>query len=632
MVSTTQVAELIAAAEKRYERTRSRLVETEIEGIGPLYAIDVRDNSVSLTQDFKRFAGAYAGFIVQPFFRQADPIQNMDFVPGRYLEWPTAKLDQVRQLAQTYRDYATGSGQSFDPRIRGTLLRMAQQNLARLVESSFINAARQREYRGSRAGQGKEGMEPGLANNLAARAANLAAVGKLFRQLSQEGEGSDFGGAPELAAREIIQLLEQIEFSLFFDDPYQPVVTGIGHWVSNGTAGKPLGSDYSNPSERLTVLREYVRIQYLGLVIPLLDSLANVGYQNGSDEIVTRWKRLREVVDSYDKGAVGNSLFEFERYVLALSKLREADACNTFLDERPLPITRSDYFSQKLTQLDHVLVLNCESKYAERRRRQYESFAAWFNNTAAGHMPFASKLAGRGLAPMSVEQFQRVIVRYNTFRQQTERSGKEFPAWSEDIANYLLRMDQIARQFSVKQDLGTSSQNNANLLKSASAADGSRPDIPVRALITFRAARSDEVGADQIIGWSLSSAHRNYSPRGNVLFEWRVGEPIEIRLRWASESPASPLPTTAKSANYSVNERTAIFRYSGDWALIDMLDRHLVKGSGGLLQFDIPTQGIEGRSIARAYFAFASPEEGAIWMPDFPVEAPAFRNSVSERP
>lgn len=632
IVSTAQVVELIAAAEKRYERIRSRLVETEIEGIGPLYVIDVRDNSVSLTQDFKRFASAYALFMAQPFLRQPDPVQKIELVPGQYLEWPTAKLDQMRQLAQTYRDYAAGSGQSFDPRIRSNLLRMAQQNQVRLMESAFVNATRVRDDSSAGAGRVQEGMARGVASSLATRAANLAVVGKFFRQMSQEGGASDFGGATELAAREMLRLLEQIELSLFFDDPYQPVVTGIGHWVRNGSAGKSLGSDYSNPAERLAVLREYVRVQYTGLVTPLLDSLANIDHQDGSDEIAARWKRLREVIDSYDKGAAGNSLFELERYVLALGKLRDADACNAFIDERPLPIQRSDYFSQKLTQLDHVLVLNCDSRYAERRRRQYESFAVWFNNMAAGRMPFASKLGTNGPAPMSAEQFQRVIIRYNEFRQQLERGDKEANAWSNDIADFLARMDQIARQFSVRQNSSISSQNNTAIPKSTGVAEVSRPEIPVRARIAFRVARSDEVGADQIIGWSLSSAQRSYTPRGNVLFEWRVGEPIEIRLRWASESPVSPLPTTARSADYSVSERTAIFRYTGDWALMNMLDRHQVKGSRGLLQFDIPTLEAEGRSTARVYLAFSSPEENATWIPDFPVEAPAFRNGVSERP
>lgn len=632
IVSTAQVVELIVAAEKRYERTRARLVETELEGIGPLYAIDTRDNSVTLNQDFKRFASAYAIYMAQPFLRQPDPLQKIDLAPGQYLEWPTGRLDQMRQMAQNYRDYTAGSGQSFDPRIRANLLRLAQQNQGRLVEAAFVNSAHVRYDSGAGAGSVKEVRERGIASGLAARAANLAAVGKFFRQISQDGTTGDFGGATELVVRETLRLLEQVELSLFFDDPYQPVVTGIGHWVSNGSAGKSLASDYSNPAERFAVLREYVRVQYAGLVAPLLDNLTNIGHREGSDEIVARWKRLRDVIDSYDKGAAGNSLFELERYVLALSKLRDADACNAFIDERPLPIQRSDYFSQKLTQLDHVLVLNCDQRYTERRHRQYESFAAWFNNTAAGRMPFASHHGTTGRSPLSAEQFQRVIVRYNEFRQQMERGGRETNAWPDEIAQYILRMDQIARQFSVKQNSGMANQGNTGTPKAVSAVDVSRPEIPVHARITFRAARSDEVGADQIIGWSLSSAQRSYTPRANALFEWRVGEPIEIRLRWAAESLVSPLPATAKSADFAVNERVAIFRYGGDWALMDLLDHHQVKGSGGLLQFEIPTLGPAGRSVAKIYIALSSPEENAAWLPDFPVEAPLLRNGASERP
>jgi type VI secretion system protein ImpL len=389
-----------------------------------------------------------------------------------------------------------------------------------------------------------------------------------------------------------------------------------------------------NAKERLVSSREYVRLQYAAAALPLLEYLTAEASRVAPNDVVLRWTRLREAIEGYEKGNLSNGIYELERYVLSLAKLRGANECVSFLEERQLPVQRGDYFSKQLINLDETVTSGCEQRITQGQRQSYENFAKWFNSTIAGRPPFSSNGWYGGHAALAIPQFERLLSRYSELRQPMLADTKNEDSWPTDVGVFIARMDQLAAYFLTPKSLNKPAVKNPNgPAKLAIRNDDVRSDMPFRARLEFRSGRRHEAGADQIMDWSISSGARRHTSRGTDLFQWKIGEPIEVQLRWAADSPVSPLALQSKIYNYTASERIASFKYSGDWALFELLEKHksdvLDTDSGVGLFFPVPTLGPQGRQDAKAFISLHSPDGINALVPDFPPVAPLYPRNGS---
>jgi type VI secretion system protein ImpL len=97
-------------------------------------------------------------------------------------------------------------------------------------------------------------------------------------------------------------------------------------------------------------------------------------------------------------------------------------------------------------------------------------------------------------------------------------------------------------------------------------------DLDVR----WRTDRGAELGADQVIEWSMLAGNQQISYPGedNHRLRWTLGQPVKLALRWAknaAQRPADdPLQTTL-----AVYEYEAGWEYQGPWALLRLLRTHV---------------------------------------------------------
>lgn len=638
VVPTGQMIDLTALLEKRFENLRTDMLRTESEGVGLLFAADAREGSIELSPEVKRLSSAYANYMSQPFMRPAGETLIKTAGSGQYLEWELNEVEPARILAESLRYYSMGGSLAFDPHIQSGLLRLARSNYLHLMDAVFSNATRLRESSSVRnttyAEASRQTGNPNL-RQLASRASNLAAAGKLYKLLQPPNNAANPPSAvSNQLTRESSLLLEQFEIELYKEDPYAPLIAGVASWLQNQDNEKMLaGSFKGNAKELLVSSREYVRTQYGSAALPLLEYLSAEATRVNTNDVELRWTRLRETIDAYEKGNLSNGIYELERYVLALAKLNNANECVGFLKERQLPVQRGDYFSQQLINLDETVANACEQRVSQGQRRNYENFANWFNTTIAGRPPFSNGWQS-GHAALAVPLFERMLSRYSELRQPLAVDSKNRESWPADVGRFIAKMDQLAAYFLATQRQNkpvANSPNGADKLPLLSA--DVRSDMPFRALLEFRTGRTHEAGTDQIMDWTINSGRRIYTSRGNDLFQWNIGDPIEVKLRWATNSPFSPLALESKIFNYSVSERTASFKYSGDWALFELLDKHkftAINAGGGVgLLFDIPTLGPRGRQDTKAFISMLPPYGIKTLTPDFPALAPMFVNPWS---
>jgi hypothetical protein len=93
--------------------------------------------------------------------------------------------------------------------------------------------------------------------------------------------------------------------------------------------------------------------------------------------------------------------------------------------------------------------------------------------------------------------------------------------------------------------------------------------------VEFRVNEPRERGADRIIDWTLVSGTDRLSQRDKQRpLRWTLGDPAEIILRWAKDSPTFPVPAVEDIGRVDSRDRTVLFGYGDEWAILELIKTH----------------------------------------------------------
>lgn len=328
-----------------------------------------------------------------------------------------------------------------------------------------------------------------------------------------------------------------------------------------------------------------------------------------------------------------NTLTELERYlqfkepngqVGALHSLFTGtvagprEGCRKRLADYKAPEFGNDLFSQLRRQRLQEARWDCTE------RPGASAFAAWnrladrFNRELAGRYPFGP-LSSPDASPGLVKDF---LTDYAAQRGALEDSFADAtrPEWAA-ARRFLTQMDGVAGFF-----------RDSLSVQPASAA--------LRIDVEFNVLPKASPGANQIVAWRLGGDSGAASlPNGADNLEWAWGQPLELRLTWASGSRWRPVGDPAR-IDLGVDGDSAVFRGEGPWALLRLIQRHraatlpdpLAPGRV-LLAFEVPTTaaqaGQAAGASARPHIAVTlngkDAKTGApasLRPPSFPVQAP----------
>ena len=601
VVPMAQAAEMSGALIKRRESIRKRLQLLELSGVGPIFAVDP-DGVMSLSPDVKRFALAYGALMTQRFMQPVahlHPPRTAHFEAG--IRWDTQQLEVVKTLAASVQEFSTTGLSALDPTLRPGLMRLAHAQARFALDSAFWKAAQPESARLDI----QATLDP--VGQLRPQVAALLSAIRVYRQSIPETLQNRETG--RLLADEGQRLLTMLELLLKTEDPYGSIANEIRGWMAQPSPAKPLAAFVrASAKERLGLARDYVRMQYGLPVAQLMEALTPLADLTRTADSTHFWQRLLNVLEAHDKSANANGLFEFEQYVQAIGRWGSPDDCVRFLGEREPSAGRSDYFSHRLSNLEDLVQKECDVRIATLQRVRYEELARWFNERVAGHSPFGD---GSALEPLSRRSFATAMQRYRELR----RSIGELQDASQPVMEFLYRMDEVAARFSPPPPMA-----------------GGKPMMPdategiVRARLELRSKAVDVVLTEHIIDVNVTAGSRRYGlHNAQDVFEWRPGDAIEVRLRWAANSPFTPAPNPGRLPRYTVVDRTAVFRFEGDWALPDLLKTHQVRGDRyvqATLQWPVVVVGPSGRETARLIMRVLSESDLSPLALDFPQRAP----------
>jgi type VI secretion system protein ImpL len=341
-----------------------------------------------------------------------------------------------------------------------------------------------------------------------------------------------------------------------------------------------------------------------------------------------RWQAIVRDLDRYQLKNPNSSLFALEQFVQTVAADPGAGDCIARFPARPNGFATGDYFSALHARLYDTLLARCGQGYADELRQQWNSFSTAFNQGVAGHPPFG--VPGRGLngdantadfseLGQALRQYERVS---RVFQQSKSGAGERVVGNKTEVRQFVDNFDQVDA-----------------LLAPLYPADGAATGLDVS--VEFRANRSNEVAANQVIDWTLKIGEQSVSLHDAARpLHWEYGTPVSLTLRFAKDSPLASASDPQQRA-YSTDGHTLTWTFGDPWALISFINRQRVPdtaarggNSSQLLKLEFPLAVVNaadeallpkqsrGQVFVRLVLSPAGKKTALPWPGSFPTRAP----------
>ncbi len=274
----------------------------------------------------------------------------------------------------------------------------------------------------------------------------------------------------------------------------------------------------------------------------------------------------------------------------------------------------------------HNHLVQKKQAYIQNSIVKYEKFAKGFNANLAKRFPFAGRNTVQNV------DLDTLYTVFDEFKNIT--SGNQ--------GYFYLHVNKLTGRKDI--DLFVYNfQNVINLLKARVDEKGAvLGAFNLGVKFKFRSPKKDEILANRIINWSISTGRFSYgSGYGDywqTIFPWSFGDSLVLSVDLPKKSDANynkkflPLIPKTSLASYKVNEDSVTFSYQRDvWSLFRFIDEFDVcldtntSCQKGIFKFTIP---LKNDSFIKFYSTIELYDENGdiLIIPQFPQVAPYFKS------
>ncbi len=313
--------------------------------------------------------------------------------------------------------------------------------------------------------------------------------------------------------------------------------------------------------DRLGAWREQVRKLATVGGEPVLDFLDKIG--GSYSDRGTEWRKIVGEIHRYDDKVMRNSLSSLEELYLDLNNITEEN-----YREKLVKKGTGDYFLERRESLRSRLYAIFSSIILHRVRSRYDELRQAFNNDLRATLPFADfrdRSVRHSATLDEVRGYFQLLDQFVSRDQEIWRQwgDRDYDPDYRPAYRFLDSMIKVRTFFS-------------QILKND-------PDRPTAFTIDveFRANVPKEVDARNIIDWrlrvgddvlSIQEAIRQGKPLRTL---WRVGDRIQLTLRWAKNSPIVPNAVLLGNGVVQADSQTVVYSFNDkDWALFHLLSVH----------------------------------------------------------
>jgi type VI protein secretion system component VasK len=523
----------------------------------------------------------------RPFMRE-HPRVSLSMPPaagsGQMMGWDPLALDEVLKTYRSYEEFRTSDLPRIPADFQSAVERMGRQRLEESLRANLV-AAQRIDRSTDRFQDFGEAALTGEIGDLRQVSEQLVSILSVLAQNRLDTLHDELRRVIRAHAGGLLSELDELTQMESFYEP----VDGFANWDGRGNpaeAGFYTADDVAM-AQYLDNTRGRLEHLWNDLAAPLVDLIGRDELGSGWQDSATLfyWQSIGQGLQRYHAKSPGNSL-------MALESLLRTDLPKVTLDDCESKLATGsgggsgEFFQQRLIAVREGLLDRCRTLLGESVNGDYAALADGFNRTLAGHYPFVtgSDTLDADLPEADPDDVVRFLREYAATGDRLRKVMQGRAAREREVQpalHFLEQMDQV----------------NAFLAPIAGGNDGQMSGPAAYQVgAEFRVNRPREVEANQIIEWALRIGVQELRMGDETAsINWRPGDPVSLRLRWARDGAMQPQP--AGDQPY-VDGLTATFTYDGRWALLRLLQAHRASfqdfGQGGdrqphTLRFDIPT-------------------------------------------
>ena len=528
-------------ARAHFAEMRKKLLAYKSQTTGPLLA--TTEAKLQLSPDAADLQAVLANFLKLPFVAHEGTAQLRDVEGGQQLFWDNDRLQAALQDKQAYDKFFGSQLAGTSANLQDTFEEVA---LSRLEANMLDSVASAQQFLPLASG---DKTEQATINEARSFQAVSQSLGQLLEQFSELNFDDDYQDLLRVSSAHALMMLMRLDRAFDAGHFYWPATGNFDAWTGNSL---PSAASYGahSPEDMAGYLATQLQAvqRYAAAAQPLVAYLQqNVGKVQKQAALVPKWQSIINDVGKHDSASAASGLGSVEDFLINSMDKTVPPDCQ--ISAAPAA-SRLVYFVQVRHSLEHALSARCHSLQNQSAFQQYGRIADFFNQRLAGRFPFSAADATAQEADPAdvVELFHQLDVDEKSIRQGLQnRSGAK-------ITTFLNQLDGLRPLF-------------ASLLSEQGA------PLALNVAPVFRVNRNHEINGNQIIDWSLQvggNAFRSADPPSTG--RWTFGEPVNLVLRWAKDSPQQPVAVTPAIALPAT--RTIIFEYKDSWSLLKMMAQH----------------------------------------------------------
>jgi type VI secretion system protein ImpL len=340
---------------------------------------------------------------------------------------------------------------------------------------------------------------------------------------------------------------------------------------------------------------------------------------------LTKWRRIVDQADAFQKKQPGNSIAEIETFITTTFSEYTTDNAFERINIEDINADVGDHFLETKQCIQKGILGRAEVLRRQQNMKNYSELAEFFNKNLRGRFPF-SPPAQDAAQPIEVDPEDMRL-----FFEKFKKAGGSAEKILDQI--YQLGITTEAARFL------RSVERVYDLFKGYLETDiGGLPSVNME--IIFCVNRELSVGANYVAEWSLRSNYdETIKDTDKVkLTKWVYGCPTDVAFRWPVIQGLLDSPfNDPKQPHLKVVGETATFTFNGKWSILRMIRQHralpgeypaLINPNAIVLKFTVPV-GENKRAILFISLSFIGPSTNpnmpgkTLEYPEFPTFAPA---------
>lgn len=601
---------------------RNLLLTASTTTTGPL--ITAKGSKLQLSPAATNIQAVLDNFLKLPFVAHEGTAELREVATGQQLFWDNDRLQAAVQDKQAYDNFfsqqLTNTSSALQDVFENVALDRLDQNMVDAVASA----------------QQFQPLPPGdqtveaTVNEIRGFQAASQSIGQVLDEFAELRFDDDYQDLLRVSTSHALLMLARLDRSFNDHHFYWPASHNFSQWIRDSLPSAASYGTHNTEEMAAYLVSERQDIQqYANAAQPLIAFLQQrIPRPSTQKALMAKWQSIVNDLARYASAPGASGLGSLEDF---LSNSIDSVAPPDCQSPPPPAPSRLLYFVQVRQSLEQALVSRCRLLSIQSGLALYGQIAGFFNQRLAGKFPFSSPSADGSAQEADpsdvIELFRLLDSDGKSVREGLQTVSGTTPATTAHIGTFLNQIDALRPLF-------------APLL---SGLPGSTPAFDVAP--SFRVNRNHEINGNQIIDWRLlvgGTSLQNSDPPATL--HWSFGGPINLMLRWAKDSPQSPVAVPPATVNSQT--RTVTFQFADAWSLLRMLAQHRPPASDFDRSLDANpqtlvftaaqqpvtaagTQPTSSRALNQAVKVFirlklyAPGKSTPLQVPVFPVEAPA---------